>query len=138
MKPFKVFRTGGSIGLAAQLPTGPFNDSVITPSTALSRLLFKSDGGLDWVLSTGTVAQPDWQTGGGTGIDYTVRWDNTSGTLSAGTAGVDHPLNANVLFQVDKLGLGSKTCTGTLTIKSAGGATLATQAGVVLLAQVDP
>ncbi len=121
--------------------SGGWTDTATSPDDATCTLNVLANGGytVDG-LATGSIASGFWRTGGGTGSDYWIRWTNTSGTLSSGTAGSWLSLASNRAFGVTFTSPnGSKTCVGTVEIATdSGGANVVASGSVSITAQVDP
>jgi len=85
--------------------------------SALCSITFQADGNVRVVDESGSSIRYAWKTGGGTGGDYQVRWQNIAGTLSFGTAGSYLRLNVDRVFGVLFDGVGAKQCNGVVTIQ---------------------
>jgi hypothetical protein len=110
-------RTHWDAPLAADVVAATYSNSA--PSGSTTSIQFQSNG--DVVVSDefGNSVRYQWKIGGGEGADYEVRWTNTSGTLSTGTAGTWLSLSSNRQFLVLFNGTGVKSCTGTVEIRMA-------------------
>lgn len=127
-------------GLAAAIPSGSYDNLQISPTDATCNISFNSAGTCSVSAGTTPSSPANWLTGTGTGANYWIRWTNTSGTLSTGTAGSWLQLNANQTFGVSFTlnSAGSKVCTGTVEIATdSGGANVIASGSITLNAQVD-
>jgi hypothetical protein len=124
--------------LAADVPGGGYIANQNSPDDASCTLTFNSVG--TFVFTDDLAESGTWKTGGGTGADYWVRWDNTSGTLSSGTTGSWLQLNSGRSFNVTFTSFnGSKSCTGTVRIASdSAGVNVLDSASVTITATVNP
>ena len=137
---FAARRLGSAgTGLAATLVGESYYDVVISPTNAVAGVKVDADGSVYSLIGASYALRYVWKTGGGVVADYECRWTNTSGTLSAGTAGSWLALSGDrefsVTYTVD--GAGSKSCTGTLEIRSASDLSVLASASVALSAVVD-
>lgn len=73
------------LNLSASLPSGEYNSSTAAPNTA--SITFHSNG--TWTSTGFNPSNPGgvgtWLTGDGTGANYWVDWDNTSGASQPST-----------------------------------------------------
>lgn len=106
-----------------------------SPSPATAGMNFNSNG--TYAAADGAPAG-NWATPTTTGVgsDYEIRWTNTSGTLSSGTAGAWLALTSGQSFAVTQSGVGTKSCTGTVEIRDAATSTVQTTSTVTLSAEV--
>lgn len=126
-------------GLAAAVPVGSYDIGTISPTDAVCNIQFDSAG--TTTLSAGVNGGPaaNWLVSG-TGAQFWVRWTNTSGTLTTGTAGTWQQMNANRTFGVSFTlnSTGSKVCTGTVEFATdSGGVNVVATGSITLTAQVD-
>ncbi len=112
----------------------------LTPLNATAGVQVNTDGVLYNLQAASYTSEFTWLTSSGTpSSSYWVRWTNTSGTLSSGTAGSWLQLNSTREFSVTFTddGGGSKSCTGTLEIAAdSGGASVLATATITLTATV--
>jgi len=101
--------------LAATVVVASYLNTAVNGSTC--QIQFRADGTV-WVEDElGLTQRYIWKTGGGESGDYQVRWQNTAGTLSFGTAGSYLRLNVDRVFGVLFDGVGAKQCNGVVTIQ---------------------
>jgi hypothetical protein len=135
-----AFAPGAGGGLSASVPAGSYEHYVISPTNAVCNISFNAAGtcSVSAGVSPGSPAQ--WLTGSGSGADYWVRWTNTSGTLTTGTAGTWQQLSGTRTFGKTRTtnAVGSDIVTGTVEIAtdSAGVDVIAT-GSITLTATVD-
>jgi hypothetical protein len=114
-------------------------NSRVSPLNAAAGVQINTDGVLYNLKATTYTSEYTWLTAGDSSSNYWVRWTNTSGTLSSGTAGSWLQLSSTREFSVEYTtdADGSKTCTGTLEIAAdAAGATILATATITLNAVV--
>jgi hypothetical protein len=103
--------------LAADVQGDIYRNSDVGGST--TQISFKSNGDVEVSDENGITIPYRWKTGGGSASDYEIRWTNTSGTLSAGQAGIWETLGITQSYYVLFSGTGLKSCTGTVEIRMA-------------------
>ena len=95
---------------------------------AIAGVEFNSSGDINAITTAGTSDQGDWITpksAAGTS-GWTVRAHVTAGALTSGTVDTDLALTASRSWNCTQVGSGTKTATLLMTLKDAGGLTLAT------------
>jgi hypothetical protein len=131
---------GGGGGLSASVPAGSYEHAVISPTNAVCDISFNSAGTCSVSAGVLPSSPAQWLTGTGTGADYWVRWTNTSGSLTTGTAGTWQQLSGTRTFGVTRTlnTAGSVVCTGTVEIATdSGGANIVATGSITLTALVD-
>ena len=136
MRPIDVLRMSGA--LAAVVPAGSYSDNQQSPTDADCTITFNTNG--SWSCTGDSGGSGIWKTGGGTGANYWIKWTNTSGTLSSGTAGTWQQISTNPAFGVVFTGInGSKSCTGTVQIATdAAGVNVIDSGSITITATVTP
>jgi hypothetical protein len=117
---------------------GDVTDQEFFPSSSTAYIELQNDGDIFGFGSIqGSGDQGDWITPrSAAGGNYEARWTNTSGTLSSGTAGTWEALSTTRQWAVSRVGVGSKTCTGTLEIRRTAGGAVLDSTNVTLTAEV--
>lgn len=91
-----------------------YTRTVTDPSDATCSITFGNDGNVTGIADNGSGYA--WVSGGTPG-DYSILFTTTTGTLSAGTAGSYLTLSTSRTFSVTRTTVGTKTWSGTVTIK---------------------
>lgn len=130
-------RRKASAALAAAVPAATYFKEALAPADSIVNITFASAGG--WSATDESSQTGTWKIGGGTGANYWVRWTNTSGTLSTGTAGTWQQLSSDRTFGVSVTSNsgGLKTTIGTVEFATdSGGANIIASGSITLTAQV--
>lgn len=136
MMPIKSMFASTSIRVT--VPAGSYEHIVIDPADATCDISFNSNRTVTLSAGVNPATAGSWLSSNGTPADYWIRWSNTSGTLSIGTAGVWEQLNSNRTYGVSRAFIGNKTCTGTVDIATdAAGVDIVATGSITLLAEVD-
>lgn len=141
MLPIDVM-AGGDNGVVVTLSVVPggYTRTELSPTDADCTITYSTNGAVsitDDFSSSGSWRSPN-ETGIGSG--FWIRWTNTSGTLSSGTAGSWLALSSSRSFGVLFTGTnGTKTCTGTVEIATdSGGSNVVASGSVTITATVMP
>jgi hypothetical protein len=108
-------RTHWDSPLGATVIVASYLNTAVLGSTC--QIQFRTNGDVYVEDENGAFVRYQWKIGGGAGGDYQVRWQNTAGTLSFGTAGVYHRLDVDRTYGVLFDGIGAKQCNGVVTIQ---------------------
>ena len=141
MLPIAVM-AGGDNGVVVTLSVlpGSYSRNEVGGTDAVCTVTYNADGtwaAFDDFSTTGNWYAP---TTGGVGSGFWIRWTNTSGTLSTGTAGSWLALSTSKSFSVEFTPLsGSKSCTGTVELATdAGGSNVVASGSVTITAISSP
>lgn len=127
----------GRSNVAVVIPAGGYEDYCIQPVNASCSITFKADG--TWLVDNANVSDLSgtWRNQAGS---YWIRWTNTSGTLSSGTAGTWQALTIDRTFAVifTSNSGGGKNCTGNVQIATdSAGTNIIASGSIGLSAVVD-
>lgn len=127
-------------GLTAFVPANSYDNAQVSPTDAICNLSLNANGTCSVSAGTTPSTAPDWKGPNGTGSNFWVRWTNTVGTLTTGTAGSWLSLSGGQTFGVSWTtnAVGSKQCTGTMEIATdAAGANIVATGSITLTGHDD-
>lgn len=123
---------GGGGGASVFIPSGDYTATSLT--TSVCNITFSSAG--TYSITDDATSSGTWRLTGAS-ADYDIRWTNTAGTLTTGTAGTWQNLATSRAFGVTRATFGTKTCTGTVEIRSATSLLVVATGTITLNATVD-
>jgi len=131
----------GGVGAAAivtvVVPVGIYEHLIAQPTNAVCNITFNTNGTTSVSAGVTGPGPENWMSGG-SGASYWVRWTNTTGTLTTGTAGTWQQLSTARTFGVTFTtnAAGSKPCVGTVDIATdSGGVTIVATGSIDLKAE---
>lgn len=129
---------GGGGGDPVTVPSGTYTHDETSPTDAGVTFTFSSGGSWSAVNANfATISSGTWENTVGT---YYIRWTNTVGSLSSGTAGSWLALSSSRSFGVSYTGVnGSKSCTGFVEIATdSSGVNVVGSGTITITATVTP